>query len=61
MDAVMKILPKGIKPTIAELTDKDWVDINVILEEHLVRNILPDLKQAGAEDIVEYPLNKIIH
>lgn len=61
MDAVMKILPKGIKPTISELTDKDWVDINVILEEHLVRNILPDLKQAGAEDIVEYPLNKIIH
>jgi len=61
MDDVMKILPKGIKPTIAELTDKDWVDINVILEETLVRNILPDLKQAGAEDIVEYPLNKIIH
>ena len=61
MDDVMKILPQGIKPTIAELTDKDWVDINVILEQHLVRNILPDLKQAGAEDIVEYPLNKIIH
>ena len=61
MDDVMKILPKGIKPTIAELTDKDWVDINVILEETLVRNILPNLKQAGAEDIVEYPLNKIIH
>ena len=61
MDDIMKILPKGIKPTIAELTDKDWVDINVILEETLVRNILPDLKQAGAEDIVEYPLNKIIH
>lgn len=61
MDDIMKILPKGIKPTISELTDKDWVAINVILEEHLVRNILPDLKQAGAEDIVEYPLNKIIH
>lgn len=61
MDDVMKILPQGIKPTISELTDKDWVDINVILEEKLVRQILPDLKQAGAEDIVEYPLNKIIH
>ncbi len=61
LDAVMKILPEGKKPTIAELSDKDWVDLSVILEEKTVRDIAPDLKRAGAEDIVEYPLNKIIH
>lgn len=59
--AVMKILPAGKKPTLAELSDKDWVDLNVILDEKIVREIAPDLKKAGAEDIVEYPLNKIIH
>lgn len=57
----MKTFPPGKKPTISELSDKGWVDVNVILEEKLVRDIVPDLKKAGAEDIVEYPLNKIIH
>ncbi len=61
LEAVRKILPQSMKPTLSELTDKDWVALNVIMEETLVRQILPDLKQAGAEDIVEYPLNKIIH
>jgi len=60
-DEILKILPEGKKPTIAELTDKDWLDMSVILEEKLVRDIVPDLKKAGAEDIVEFPLNKIIH
>ena len=61
LDAVMKILPPEVKPTIANLTDENWVDLTVILEEKLVREIVPDLKSAGAEDIVEFPLNKIIH
>jgi ATP phosphoribosyltransferase len=61
MESVMKILPPGTKPTISDLTDKDWADLMVILEEKLVREIVPDLKKAGAEDIVEFPLNKIIH
>ena len=61
LDAVMKILPQGKKPTIAELTDKDWVDLSIIIEEKMVSEIAPDLKRAGAEDIVEYPLNNIIH
>ena len=61
LDAVMKILPSGMKPTIAELSDKNWVDINVILDERKVRELVPDLKHAGAEDIVEFPLNKLIH
>ena len=61
LDAVMKILPEGKKPTIAELTDSNWMDLSVILEERLVREIAPDLKAIGVEDIVEYSINKIIH
>jgi ATP phosphoribosyltransferase len=61
LDAIVKIFPSEKKPTISELSDKGWAALNVILEEKLVRDIVPDLKNAGAEDIVEYPLNKIIH
>jgi len=61
LDEVMKILPDGKKPTIAELTDSKWVDLTVILEEKLIREIAPDLKTMGVEDIVEYSINKIIH
>jgi len=61
LDAVMKILPEGKKPTIAKLTDSNWMDLTVILEERLVREIAPDLKAIGVEDIVEYSINKIIH
>jgi len=61
LSEVMKILPEGKKPTIAELTDSEWMDLTVILEEKLVREIAPDLKAIGVEDIVEYPINKIIH
>jgi len=60
LDEVMKILPEGKKPTIAELTDSNWMDLTVILEERLVREIAPDLKAIGVEDIVEYSINKII-
>ena len=61
LNDVMKILPEGKKPTIAELTDSNWMDLTVILEEKLVREIAPDLKAIGVEDIVEYSINKIIH
>ena len=61
LDAIINIFPPGKKPTISELSNKSWVALNVILEEKLVRDFVPDLKNAGAEDIVEYPLNKIIH
>ena len=61
LDEVMKILPEGKKPTIAELTDSNWMDLTVILEEKVVREIAPDLKALGVEDIVEYSINKIIH
>ena len=60
LQEVVKILPEGKKPTIAELTDPNWVDLTVVLEERLVREIAPDLKIIGVEDIVEYSINKII-
>ena len=61
LDEIIKIFPSGKKPTVSELSDPKWVAINVILEDKLVRVCVPDLKKVGAEDIVEYPLNKIIH
>jgi len=57
---ILKILPALQKPTISELSDKEWVDVNTIINESLVRDLIPKLKDAGAEGIVEYPLNKII-
>jgi ATP phosphoribosyltransferase len=57
---VLKILPALQTPTISSLSDPEWVDVNTILDENVVRNIVPQLKQAGARGIVEYPLNKII-
>jgi ATP phosphoribosyltransferase len=60
LPAVLKILPALQTPTIAALSDPDWVDVNTILAENVVRNIVPQLKQAGARGIVEYPLSKII-
>ena len=58
--AVLDVLPALKRPTISELSETGWVAINTILEEKQVRLIIPQLKQAGAQGIVEYPLNKII-
>jgi ATP phosphoribosyltransferase len=60
LPAVLKILPALQTPTISSLSDADWADVNTILDESVVRHIVPQLKQAGARGIVEYPLNKII-
>lgn len=60
LQAVLNILPALQKPTISSLSDAEWVDVNTILDESVVRHIIPQLKQAGAQGIVEYPLNKII-
>ena len=54
------ILPALQKPTISSLSDDKWVAVNTILDENIVRHIIPQLKQAVAQGIVEYPLNKII-
>lgn len=57
---VLLLLPALQKPTISDLADGDWVAVNTVLEEKIVREILPRLKAQGASGIVEYPLNKII-
>lgn len=57
---VLSLLPALQKPTVSDLADKDWVDVNTILDETVVRKIIPRLKAAGACGIVEYPLSKVI-
>jgi ATP phosphoribosyltransferase len=60
LDTVVSALPALKNPTISQLSDPEWVAVNTILEETTVRNIIPRLKEAGAQGIVEYPLNKIV-
>lgn len=58
---VRDILPAMKRPTISELLGNEWVALETIIDERIVREIIPQLKKAGAEDIIEYPLNKVIH
>jgi len=60
LPAVLNILPALKNPTISNLSDPDWVAVHTILDEITVRNIIPRLKEAGGQGIVEYPLNKIV-
>jgi len=60
LPGVLGVLPALKKPTISALSDPEWVAVNTIIEEAVVRQILPKLKAAKAEGIVEYPLNKIV-
>jgi len=57
---VISILPAMKKPTISKLSQKGWCAIETIVEETIVRNIIPKLKKQGAQGIIEYPLNKVI-
>jgi ATP phosphoribosyltransferase len=58
--AVLEMLPALRRPTVSPLSEEGWLAINTILDERVAREIIPKLKQAGGEGIVEYPLNKII-
>jgi ATP phosphoribosyltransferase len=60
LEAVLSVLPALKNPTISHLSDDEWLAVNTILEEATVRTIIPRLKDAGAQGIVEYPLNKIV-
>ena len=60
LDAVLAVLPALKRPTISHLSDEEWLAVNTILDETTVRDIIPRLKQAGGQGIVEYPLNKIV-
>jgi ATP phosphoribosyltransferase len=60
LEAVIGLLPAMQSPTISSLSDAEWVAVNTIIDESIVRHIVPRLKGAGARGIVEYPLSKII-
>ncbi len=60
LKAVLAVLPALKRPTISQLSDEEWLAVNTILDESTVRDIIPRLKQAGGQGIVEYPLNKIV-
>ena len=57
---LLELVPALRRPTISPLSDDEWVAVNTIIEERTVRDLVPKLKSAGAEGIVEYPLNKIV-
>ena len=61
LHAVVEHLPALNNPTISNLLNEDWVAIEVIVDENVVRDIIPQLKKIGAEGIIEYPLNKVIY
>ncbi|MCG3204511.1 MAG: ATP phosphoribosyltransferase [Elusimicrobia bacterium] len=60
LEKIMGILPSLKRPTVSKLTLPGWIAIEVVVEESVVKRILPELKRAGAEGIIEYPLNKLI-
>ena len=60
LTAVLSVLPALQKPTISHLSDDDWVAVNTIIDESAAWDVIPRLKEARAEGIVEYPLNKVV-
>ena len=60
LDAILSIVPSLNSPTIAHLRDERWVALEIVIETSVVRDLLPCLVAAGAEGIIEYPLNKVI-
>ena len=60
LDKILALLPALQRPTISSLSDADWVAINTIIEERTVRDLIPKVKAAGGQGIVEYPLNKMV-
>jgi ATP phosphoribosyltransferase len=60
LDGVLSVLPALQKPTISTLSDSEWVAVNTVIEESEAWQVIPRLKQAQAQGIVEYPLNKVV-
>ena len=58
---LLKTLPALRNPTISHLSLEGWVAVETIIDEHVVRELIPALKAAGAEGIIEYPLNKVVY
>ncbi len=60
LKAILALLPALKNPTVSELSDPNWFDVDTVIDEVLVRVLIPRLKAAGAQGIIEYPLNKVI-
>jgi ATP phosphoribosyltransferase len=58
---LLKSLPALRNPTIANLSQAGWVAVETVIDEHVARELIPQLKAAGAEGIIEYPLNKVVY
>ncbi len=61
LDQLLNELPALRNPTVSQLTNPDWVAIETVIDEVIVRTIIPQLKEIGAEGIIEYPLNKVVY
>ena len=58
---IIKAIPALRNPTVSPLSNPDWVALETIIDESVAREIIPRLKELGAEGIVEYPLNKVVY
>ncbi|MGC4073876.1 MAG: hypothetical protein QM760_15455 [Nibricoccus sp.] len=61
LESVLSKLPSLRNPTVSQLSNPDWIALETIIDESVVREIIPQLKSLGAEGIVEYPLNKVVY
>jgi ATP phosphoribosyltransferase len=61
LKSLLDSLPALRRPTISSLSQPGWVAVETIIDEHIVRELIPQLKAAGAEGIIEYPLNKVVY
>lgn len=61
LDAILKLLTSLKNPTISHLSQKSWLAVETVIDEKTVRTLIPQLKSAGAQGIIEYPLNKLIY
>jgi ATP phosphoribosyltransferase len=61
LPAIMELLPALHAPTVSNQADDNWVAVEIIADERLVRDMIPELKRSGAEGIIEYPLNKVVY
>jgi ATP phosphoribosyltransferase len=61
LEVLLKSLPSLRNPTVSPLAQPEWVAVETIVDEKVVHEIIPQLKEAGAEGIIEYPLNKVIY
>ena len=61
LQSLTECLPSLRRPTVSQLTEPGWVAVETVIDESIVRDIIPTLKSLGAEGIIEYPLNKLVH